>query len=306
MSAHYQLIITCLSISHTIPRSLIWAPLPPLLQQSFPCLSWLTVWPQFIYQSHSHYHLNVLSFHWAFEPSVDVWREIQSWSQTVRRLLTVQLSAYNSSWDLSYPHSLDSQLSIRQCVLYKTCSFSQLLAFESLARTLSNSVFILNDADVFDPRYIFRLEWVSRRELVLDIMSVGSRWVQSATTTAAILPSDFLLEKLRFLKMLRDFSGSLSLSLIWVSKPTSSSSTLWLMATDVSMYLQSYWVAADLASSVLTALPRTKSVLLATRITAFVPTVSEFHRRSRASRASRKLLLSVAANTTQNAWGSAS
>lgn len=59
----------------------------------------------------------------------------------------------------------------------------------------------------------------------------------------------FFFEELRFLNRSLLRSGFSNFNLICVRMPTSSSSTLWLIPTDVSMYLQSYDVAIDLPSA---------------------------------------------------------
>lgn len=124
----------------------------------------------------------------------------------------------------------------------------------------------------------------------------------------------------------RDFSGFSSLSRICDSSPTSSSSTLWLIPTEVSINLQSYWVAiclpsaklrkkigqnfppqknkANFSPSEVTIRLRARSALLATRMTAFWAMFSDVHSTCRISSAIWKLDRSEDEQMTQQPCGS--
>lgn len=129
---------------------------------------------------------------------------------------------------------------------YKTCRFSHDLDFESRCHTLSSRPRTLRLADMRLRRQrgppgepgggspTPRLPLVS---------SPTPTQVEVRPPTQETMRGDRerLLDRdaLRLRKMLRVRSGSCSLSRICVRIPTRSSSTLWFMATDVSMNLQS-------------------------------------------------------------------
>lgn len=101
--------------------------------------------------------------------------------------------------------------------LYRTWRFSQLLDLLSLAQTLPSKLRTLRLALVRLPRY-FLGELFSEQEPKGDLLR-------------------FFLDLLR--NRSRVLSGFSNFKRICVSKPTSSSSTLWLKPTEVSMNLQS-------------------------------------------------------------------
>lgn len=124
-----------------------------------------------------------------------------------------------------------------------------------------------------------------------------------------------------------DFSGFSNFKRIWDKSPTSNSSTLWLIPTEVSMNLQSYAVAMAFPSteimkwinlmeivlilwrssclpSALTARLRAKSALFATSITAFWAIFWLVHRTCKTCSATLKLSRSDAAYITQYPCGS--
>ena len=122
---------------------------------------------------------------------------------------------------------------------YSTCRFSQDLDLLSLAHTFPSRLLTLRLADVLEPLYFFGEFWALPPPVGVPVPDAGDLFLFK-----------FRFELLLFLNRSLVFSGFSNLSRICVRTPTRSSSTLWLMPTEVSMYLQSNEVAMSLPSAI--------------------------------------------------------
>lgn len=105
-------------------------------------------------------------------------------------------------------------------MVYKTCRFSQLLLLESLCQTRLSKPLTLRDVVVLEP--------LQGLLPCLKLPPVFRPWCRRLAARG---------------------SGCSCFSRICVKMPTNSSSTLWLIATEVSIYLQSQEVAMHLPSA---------------------------------------------------------
>lgn len=121
--------------------------------------------------------------------------------------------------------------------LYRTWRFSHDFDLLSLAQTLPSKLLTFKLVDVLEPRYFFG-EFCAL-PVGVPVADAGDLFLFK-----------FRFDELLFRNRSLDFSGFSSFSLIWVRIPTSSSSTLWLIPTDVSIYLQSNDVAIDFPSEI--------------------------------------------------------